>query len=92
MTPGKIAVQPVSLIAFLYSTTWFEPLSVVKNTIPVEFIFVTAVITTPAGPQFVARVPKLLTLPWIVPQPVTVALLEMTRPLAKKKFPLAVAR
>ena len=39
---------------------------------------------TVAVPQFVAIVPKLVTFPMIVPQPFNVALLEMTRPLAKE--------
>src|SRR5258706_10366861 len=38
-------------------------------------------------PQFVAMMPLLITVPMIVPQPLSVALLEIIRPLAKECVP-----
>ena len=85
--PGKMADQLASLSALLYSSRWFELLSVLKEMVAVLPVFVMLVIKTVEEPQLVASVPKLVMLPTIVPQPVTVALLEITRPLAKVNVP-----
>jgi hypothetical protein len=77
--PGSKGVQAESLKVFLYSNTWLELLSVVKETVLVEPTRVIAVMVT----QLSASVPKLLTGPMMVPQPVTLALLEIMSPLAK---------
>ena len=53
------------------------------GTVPVDVanrLYPPPLIVTPADGQFVANVPELLIAPTIVPQPVTVALLEITSP------------
>ena len=81
---GRSEFQVGAARLVLYSTMWFEPESVLNwivTLFPILVIFET--LMAAIEPQGLLYVPLLTTVPMTVPQPVTVALGEITRPSAK---------